>query len=234
MQEPTPEEQRTIGTPVEPGLVGHWKLDGGDDDIATDSSGLGNDADLYGQWVKGDFGTCLLMDGTPGALTVEDGPHLHFGTSGFTIAFWAKPDRFDTRLMGKERFPQTWWVINLLPDGRVELVLGETHTEGKMVRPTSEASLPKDRWTHLAFSVDREGSEVRCYVDGALDSTTAIPETLNGSLSVEGVDLMTPSAHKPFVGLFDELMIYQRALTDAEVKADYDSERPNRSSVGYE
>ena len=218
---------------MEPGLVGHWKLDGGDDEIAEDSSGLGNDAEVYGQWVKGDFGTCLLMDADPGALTIADGPHLHFGASDFSIAFWVKPDRFDTRIMGKESYPQTWWVINLLGDGRVELVLGETQAEGKMVRPTSKASLPTDRWTHLAFVVDRKGMEVRCYVDGALDSRTAMPPTLDGSLSVEGTDLRIPSAHKPFVGLFDELRIHRRALAEAEIEASYESEKPTRSSVSF-
>ena len=81
LREPAREEQQVTGTPVEPGLVGHWKLDGGDDEIATDSSGLGNDAEVYAQWVRGDFGTCLLVDASPGALTVADGPHLHFGAA---------------------------------------------------------------------------------------------------------------------------------------------------------
>lgn len=233
LRDPAREEPRAAGTPIEPGLVGYWKLDGDEGETATDSSGLGNDAEFYGQWVKGEFGTCLLADGNPGALTVEDGPHLRFGTSDFSITFWLKPDRFDTRIMGKENFPKTWWVINLLKEGQAELVLGETRAEGKTVRPTSNTSLPTDKWTHLAFVVDRKGAEVACYVNGTLDSTTEMPPTLTGSLSVEGVDLRIPSAYKPFVGLFDELKLYKRALTEAEIKASYETERPNRSSVSF-
>ncbi|MFQ6133411.1 MAG: PQQ-binding-like beta-propeller repeat protein, partial [Armatimonadota bacterium] len=233
LREPPTDEEPEARRPVEPGLAGYWKLDGHEEETARDSSGLGNDAEVYGRWVKGEFGTCLFLDGTAGALTIADGPHLHFGVSDFSLMFWVKPDRLDTRIMGKERFPKTWWVINLLADGRVELVLGETQAEGKTVRPASKTALATDRWTHLAFVVDRKGAAVRCYVNGALDSTTPIPATLTGSLSVQGTDLVVPSAHKPFVGLFDELRIYKRALTADEVEARWESERPRRSSVSF-
>ncbi|MGQ9732028.1 MAG: LamG domain-containing protein [Candidatus Zipacnadales bacterium] len=175
-----------------------------------------------------------MADGTVGALTLPDGPYLHFGTGEFSLSFWIKPDRYDLRVMGKERFPQTWWVINLLADGRLELVLGETQAEGKMVRPATRAPLPTDRWTHVACVVDRQNRQAKWYLNGTLDSTTEIPATLDGSLSVEGADLLIPSAYKTFVGLFDELRIYQKALSEAEIKAAYEAEQPTRTSVEYE
>ena len=224
---------RQPGKPVEPGLAGHWKLDG-EEELAADSSGLANDAEVYGTWVKGDFGVCLRLDGDPSALTLADGDYLHFGDGDFSVSFWTKPDRYDLRIMGKEAYPQNWWVINLLPDGRVELVLGETHEPGKMVRPTSATTLPTDAWTHLAFVVDRANRAAHWYVNGALDSTTEIPETLTGNLSVEGVDLRIPSAHKPFAGLFDELRIYRRTLTAEEARKAYEGERKGRESVEFE
>ena len=59
------------------------------------------------------------------------------------------------------------------------------------------------------------------------------PPQLTGSLSVKGQDLMIPSGHKPFVGLFDELRLYRRTVTAAEVKAQYEKQKPNRTSVTY-
>ncbi|HIE51460.1 MAG TPA: methyltransferase domain-containing protein [Armatimonadetes bacterium] len=219
--------------PREPGLVGYWKFDEGKGEIAADSSGMGNDAEVYAPWVKGTFGTCVLIEGIPGAITIFDGPDLHFGTSEFSIEFWVKVDGFGRRIMGKENFPQNWWVINLLEDGRVEMVLGETRAEGKTVRPTSRTPLAAQQWTQVAFVVNREKFEVKCYINGELDSTTRIPPTLKGSLSVEGRDLRIPSTFKPFAGLFDELKIYRRALTDAEVKQSYEREKNNRTSVEF-
>ncbi|MBM3498236.1 MAG: hypothetical protein FJX74_06150, partial [Armatimonadetes bacterium] len=213
------------GTPREPGLAGEWTLDEGEGEFATDTSGVGNDAEVYGQWVRGEFGTCLHTDGIAGALTLSDGPYLHFGAESFSLACWVKPDRYDTRIMGKERFPQDWWVINLLADGRAELVLGERNEPGKSVRPTTKGTLPTDAWTHLVFVVDRPARQVGWYVNGILDSLTEIPATLTGSLSVEGVDLRIPSAHKPFAGLLDDLTIHKRALTEAEIAAAYATQR---------
>ncbi|MGQ9732027.1 MAG: hypothetical protein ACUVX8_12240, partial [Candidatus Zipacnadales bacterium] len=50
--------QKTSGEGIEPGLLGYWKLDDEKEDIAVDSSGLKNDAEFYGHWAKGSFGTC--------------------------------------------------------------------------------------------------------------------------------------------------------------------------------
>jgi outer membrane protein assembly factor BamB len=234
LREATPETTPGMGTPREPGLAGEWKLDDAEGEFAADTSGVGNDAEVYGQWVKGDFGTCLHLDGDAGALTLSDGPYLHFGTDSFSLSCWVKPDRYDTRLMGKERFPQDWWVINLLADGRAELVLGERNEPGKSVRPTTKTALPTDAWTHLAFVVDRPARMVSWYVNGTLDSLTEIPPTLTGSLSIEGIDLRIPSSYKPFAGLFDELTIYKRTLIAAGIKAAYDRESGRRTSVAYE
>ena len=111
--------------------------------------------------------------------------------------------------------------------------LGTGREVGKSVRPTSRTPLSRERWTHVAFAVDRERGQVRCYINGAPDGTARIPGKLTGSLSVEGKDLMIPSARKPFVGLIDELKLYRRALADAEVKADWQREHAKRTSAAW-
>ena len=52
-------------------------------------------------------------------------------------------------------------------------------------------------------------------------------------LSVKGKDLRVPSTHKPFAGLFDELRLYRRALTDTEVQAIHGKDRAKRASADY-
>jgi len=202
------------------GLVGHWPLDEGAGSTAADHSGLGNDAQVSGQWVRGKFGTCLHTRGRGRALTVPDSPAVRFGTASFSMAFWVNPDAHERRLLGKQDFPRTWWVINILRDGRAELVLGTGQGKGKSVRPVSKTPLAKDKWTHVAFVVDRPRRTVTCSINGRPDSTTKIPPELTGSLSVRGKDLLIPSAHKPFAGLFDDLRLYP-----AEVKALYEKTR---------
>jgi len=226
--------KRVPRTPVEPGLAGHWPLDDGEGELARDHSGLGNDAEVYSRWAKGQFGTCVSTDGTPGAIVLCDGPHLHFGTGDFSMAFWLKPHGVGWRLMLKSTFPQNWWAMNLRGDGKVELVLGESTAPGKSVRPTSKTALSTERWNHVAFVIGRQDREVTCYIDGKLDSTTAIPPTLTGSLSVEGQDLEIPSTSRPVHGLFDDLRIYNRALTATEIQQQHKREKGNRVSAVFE
>ncbi len=226
--EPWTRGRTATGKPREPGLVGHWPLDEGAGAICEDTSGLGNDAEIRGRWVRGDFGTCVATRGTPGAVALWDGDYLHFGTGDFSLAFWVKVSGYDCRLLGKENFPQEWWVINVLGNGRAELVLGTGREKSKSVRPTAKTPLAKDGWTHVAFAVNRKDRQVACFINGEKDSETAIPRTLTAGLSVEGRDLRIPSAHKPFAGLFDELRIYKRALADDEVQAIVEEDKAGR------
>ncbi len=211
------------GQAKEPGLVGHWTFDKGQGAMAEDHSGLGNDAEVNGRWVRQNDGACIQCKGAAGAITILDSPLIRFGGDSFSMSFWVSLEGYDCRLFGKEAYPRNWWVINVLPDGRPELVMGQGKRNS--IRPTWKAPLPKGKWAHLAFSVERKESLVRCYRDGKLECTKKIPPALN-DLSVKGRDLMIPSFHKPFVGLFDELRLYRRGLDDAEVKAIFEASRP--------
>jgi hypothetical protein len=207
-----------IETAPEPALVGRWRFDEGVGLLARDCSGHEHDAVVSGVWDKGDFGTCLVADGVPRAAVIPDGSHLHFGNDDFTLAWWVKVDGYGVRLLGKEAFPENWWVINLLDSGRAELVLGEGRGPGKSVRATTAEPLATDAWSHLAAVVDRTAGEVRWYLNGSLDSRHPIPETMTEGLSAAGRDLAIPSNHKPFDGLIGELRIYRKAVTAERVR----------------
>jgi hypothetical protein len=223
-----------VETAEEPGLVGRWRFDEGAGMLARDCSGHGHDAEVFGRWATGDFGTCLVADGVPRAAVIPDAPHLHFGNDDFTLAFWVKVDGYGTRLLGKEAFPQNWWVINVLNNGRAELVLGEGRGAGRSVRPTTEASLATDAWSHLVAVADREAGEVRWYVNGQLDSCHSIPDTMTGGLHAEGRDITIPSAHKPFRGLIGDLRIYRQALTPERVQERFQEQAAHRDSTEFQ
>ena len=219
----------------EPGLAGYWKFDEGEGNLARDSSGGGHTGKATDNWAQGDFGTCIRAGGAPGAVILPDGAYLHPGKGDFTVAMWVSLERHDCRILGKEAFPKNWWVVNVLPDGRAEMVLGRGTGPGRQVRAASKTPLPLNAWTQLAYVIDRENRAVRTFVDGRLDATTAIPDELSeATFDVEGVDLRIPSSHKPFHGLFDELKIYHRALAREEVAAGYGAEKANRTRAAAE
>jgi len=202
----------------EPGLLGRWRFDEGRGMLARDCSGNGRDADVTASWAAGDFGTCVVVSGTPQAVVIPDGPAFRFGNRSFSLALWVKVDRYDVRIMGKEAFPKNWWVINVLGDGRAELVLGEGRGPGLSVRARTRRALPTDAWSHLVAVVDREAGEVRMYLNGREESRTPIPKTMNKGLDVPGVDISIPSKFKPFYGLLGDFRIYDKAVPPERVR----------------
>lgn len=203
----------------EPGLVGRWRFDEGAGMLARDCSGNGQDAAVSGAWSKDEGNACLAVDAEPRAAVIPDAPHLHFGNEDFTLALWIKPGGHGVRLLGKEAFPDNWWVINLLKDGRAELVLGEGRGPSRSVRAATESPLSIGAWRHLAAVVDRQGKEVRWYLDGKFDGRQAIPATMTAGLHGGGSGISIPSNHQPFRGMLRDFRIYRKALDEAVLDA---------------
>ncbi len=197
----------------EPGLLGCWRFDEGAGMLARDSSGRGHDAEVNGSWGKGDLGTCLLAEREPGVAVIPDAKHLHFGTNDFSLAFWVKIDGGRARLLGKEAFPKNWWVINLLDDGKAELVLGEGRGDGQSVRLKTNAALATDAWTHIVAVADRKAGQVRWYVNGKPDNRAPFGKNMTGGLTGGTSDISIPSRYLPFRGLIGELRIYGKTLS---------------------
>jgi outer membrane protein assembly factor BamB len=215
---PKPEPLPPVEVAAEPGLVGRWRFNEGQGRLARDCSGKGHDARVSGQWGKDDAGTHLVAAGVPHAAVIPDAPHLRFGTNSFALAFWVKADSHDVRLVGKEAFPREWWVVNLLPDGHPELVIGEGTEAGKNVRVPTTVPLPRNTWTHLVVCVDRSAGQITWFINGKLDRRRGIPLSMNGGVNVVGCDISIPSKHKPLRGALRDVRIYRRALNAERVQ----------------
>ena len=76
-----------------PGLVGWWRFDEGNGNLAKDSSGYGNDGSIYGNpvWVNGAYGKGLSFDGTGDYVSMNSVPTQIQGNKDFSIEFWANP-----------------------------------------------------------------------------------------------------------------------------------------------
>jgi hypothetical protein len=87
---------------------------------------------------------------------------------------------------------------------------------GVMGAPMGTA-LPFGQWTHVAVSFD--GASARFYRDGVLVATQPLAATIvaRGNSLAIGAD---NQQQQFFLGLLDEVRIYQRALGLAEVQAD--------------
>jgi len=169
----------------------------------------------------------LSFDGNSDWVTVVDaasGPQLDL-TSGMTIEAWVNP----TALSGWNTIVMKEGGINALSyalyahDGAPEpggaaMPAGYVHAGGfdQVIRGAS--ALPLNTWTHVATTYD--GATQRFYVNGVEVASRAQsgaitvsdqPLRIGGNGSFPGGEF--------FHGLIDEVKVYNRALTAAEIGA---------------
>jgi hypothetical protein len=136
-------------------------------------------------------------------------------TTGMTLEAWVRPSALGSSLRSvlmKER--PAGFDYSLLAD-----TAANHPTANVMTTSAFEAAGPSalglSTWTHLAQTWD--GSALRLYIDGAEVATQPSPGTLitsTGQVRIGG------SSGQFFSGLIDEVRIYNRARTAAEIAAD--------------
>jgi hypothetical protein len=181
-----------------------------------DASGQGNTGIISGalRTSGGKFGGALSFDGTSSWVTIADAPSLDL-TDGITISAWVNPTaRTNWRtvvLKEADGLAYALYAANdvLKPAGYIN-VFGDTDV-------TAPTDLELNVWTHLAFTFD--GQVMRLYVNGTEVSTTAVTGVTavsNGPLRIGGNSVWG----EYFRGIIDEVRVYNRALTSAEIGQD--------------
>ena len=179
-----------------------------------DESG-GNDGVVDGpeRTGSGRFGRALSFDGDDDLVTVPDSASIDL-TTGMTLEAWVKPEA------------ATDWrtVIFKESSGHSAYALyanGETDVPSVYLGGVSGAlgtsELDAGKWTHLAATYD--GNNLRLFVNGTLAGT--LPH--EGDLSATDGPLTFGANHvwgEHFRGLIDEVRVYNRALSAAELGDD--------------
>jgi sialidase-1 len=220
-------------------LVLHWSFDEADGDQVKDSSGNGLDADLGGaQRVRGSFGQALLLDGSSLGIELTDTPLIHFGREDFSLDFWLCPKglAIDSphprrRLFDKGMWPDVWWNVDVLCDGRLRMELGDGSGPGGTTE--SDTGVADQAWSHVAIVVDRQNQRTSTYVNGTLVGTKALPAGFNTSFDTPGKSFTT-GGWQPFQGLLDEVRVYRRALTPEEIRSRWEETRNRYTQSNYQ
>lgn len=215
-----------VDSPLNAGLAGAWHLDETGGTVARDSSGAGNDATVVGgvAWKPGRVGGALDL-GVPGIRATVRDPmgRLDVGTGDFSLSVWIntrqvpRPGQWPDVLIkvANADTPQaTGYELVFSPDGPFYCQLWPGSSTPFDVRTSG---LNDGRWHHV---VCREaGGMLSLHVDGRpvvvrshprVRASSDVPLRLGGGRF---------NAAGDFDGLIDELRIYTRALTDAEITA---------------
>ena len=210
------------------GLVAYWSFD---NCTAKDNSGNGHDGTINGnpQCVTGRKGKGFYFDGIDDYISVPLAQDLKFNPNiqSFSTTIWAKPVKMNF-------FDQQFASVPFGSDfiDTYTYLLTSQGFEAKRNAYTAEGgsyiSSPlwdKDNW-HLFSGVWKvNGSQITAYfyIDGVLSATKNLDAIPNGSYPWNGL-FIGATAHlhggrSEFFG--DEIRIYNRALTAAEITALY-------------
>ena len=208
----------TSPTPV-PGLVAAYGMDEAFGTTVADSSGHGNTGTARNttRVTTGKYGRALSFNGFSSEVVVNDSASLRLST-GMTLSAWVNPSTvtdWRTVLMKEldEEFIPSYGLWASADGGPMGWIL----TEDEAGMPASDTSLPTNTWTHLALTYN--GSKAILYVNGV----PVVQESVSGSIWDEGGDLRIGANitwGEYFAGLIDEVRIYNRALSAAEIQAD--------------
>ncbi len=198
------------------GLVGAWGFSEGSGTVAADASGSGNAGTIAGPaWTTaGKYGSALTFDGVNDWVTVPDAASLD--VTRMTLEAWVRPTAVASwrSALLKERPGGMVYSLyasqsNSRPVGQVDIG-GERNAQGT-------AAIAMNAWTHLAVTYD--GTTLRLYVNGAATGSAVFAGSIpasTGVLRMGGNSIWG----EWFKGTLDELRVYNRALSQAEIQAD--------------
>ncbi|QEH34851.1 hypothetical protein OJF2_33960 [Aquisphaera giovannonii] len=213
------------------GLLLHYACNEGEGRIAADRSGHRLDAAVGGGWSASPSGKALSFDGQPGTFArVEVPPALRFGKGSWTFSAWLKPtslsieDRQNQRrIFSSGTYPDAYVGIDVMADGKLDTYTCYRDEHGRIVAAgggTGPGMLAVGRWAHVAVVCDRRARRVALYVNGGAVSEAPLPSNFDGDFA-KGGELTLGSGWHNYWGLMDEVRVHRRALSRAEVRAEF-------------
>jgi chitodextrinase len=200
------------------GLVAAYAFSEATGATVLDASGNGNTGTIAGatRTTAGRFGSALSFNGTNAWVTVPDSVSLHL-SAGMTLEAWVRP----TSLTGwraaivKEQPGELVYALYASSDTNTPT--GIVYVGGAERYSRGSAKVSLNAWTHLATTYD--GAAVRIYVNGVQAGST--PQTGAITLSTNPLRMGGDSVWGEYLtGLIDEVRVYNRALSAAEIQAD--------------
>jgi hypothetical protein len=196
------------------GLAAWWPGDGNGREIQA-----GQDGAVRGGtgFATGLSAGAFRFDGTDDRVEVPN-----FGSfNRVTVQAWIyREGATNTResiVSYKESDPHCGFVLSLNEDGGSQLPRLFVQVNGIWLFTEGTSPVPLERWTHLAGSYD--GQTIRLYVNGILAAATPAAGSMTQCNQKTGIGSRASFDRHYFPGRVDEVAIFDRALTAAEIQA---------------
>ncbi|MCK4811006.1 MAG: DUF11 domain-containing protein [Methanosarcinales archaeon] len=204
------------------GLVAEWHFDEGSGSVLVDSSGNGNDGVIHGAtWVEGKYGKALSFDGRDDYVEIPDDKSLKFGTGDFSYSLWFKANSISSghsnQLLCKRD-----------NGGNYEVQIDSNRKVRTYSAGILDSTTIINHGTYYFVSIVRSNEKLYLYINGMMESSTIIPQSANVNSNAPlciGRDLHRINKGAPeeyFMGIIDEVRIYNCALSAEEIKTHYE------------
>jgi hypothetical protein len=223
------------------GLVLYFSFDNVQGGEVKDESGNENNGTMLGnaEIIAGEVGDAIQIDGSTGRVEVPDSDTLDIGMNSLTIECWLNTTSSDrhtySRIVSKGNFSWTaGYIFQLYSQGQPAISISDP---GKVAiyAAAKGAAVNDGQWHHIAGVVDRDNNEARVYIDGgsqeielplgqAAVDVGDIGDITNTNKLTFGCD--DQQVRELVEGIYDELRIWNRALTDAEIQQAEKGEMP--------
>jgi outer membrane protein assembly factor BamB len=188
--------------------IAYWTFDEGSGSTATDISGNGHDATLFGaQWTTGQFNSALGVTASPGTYaSASSSADFSFTTSeSFTIEAWVKANAsyggdVYGLVVGSATNIANTWSLNSKGTGFTFRLNGG---HGRISTLHTPLTAHNERWVHVAAVYDASTTLFRIYVNGIASQVTA-DASLAGQLTDDDTAVLIP-ASIPFGSIGDLL-----------------------------
>jgi len=228
---------------AESSLKAHWKFnqpewDGTSGEVIDSSTQNNNGTAKNGATtsVKGKFSNAGDFDGTDDYLEIPISSSLNI-TDGITLEAWIKPDTIPSngRIVSK-RYDATWDSPYIIYDLQIISAsnaanMGITVGSTRYTVTSNTDSITAESWHYLVGTYD--GETIKIYIDGQYQNQNTAP---SGDIAVNNEPLTIGADNNGaggyFDGLIDNVVIYSRAKSPAEIADGYAKRLPYSAGWG--
>lgn len=198
------------------GLLGYWRLDEGGGDIATDSSGNGNDGEIIegsDAWVDDPERGSVYQSGNGSFIDLGEFMPVIDLEQDFTWSFWVLPNQTDNNniVLGNRWSPDG---SDFAPREFIKFTprVFEWHFDGGGENIAGDDTMfVVDEWSHNL--VVKSGTALTYYRNG---EKVASSEISGAPTNAQPLYLGGQDGRENFEGLFDEVAVFDRALSEGE------------------
>jgi hypothetical protein len=205
------------------GALAYYSFDEGAGTIVHDQSGHGHDGTLLGgAWTAGRFGGAIRFaspdGGASDGILVDPFPQP---VKDWSVSFWVLVNGSDltdiSTVLSTEIVFAGGWEVNIQPGDPTFGTLQFAFWAGSSYSTASCACVALGSWTHIVAVVDGTALTVQLFQDGvATPSVAALGKFLPGNPYLY-MGRWGGTTARPLVGVLDEVAIFDRTLSTAEI-----------------